>query len=141
MPPIRISNRFTAASDRTSSPTPIPGFRRSLRSQSIDTASSLSVLSSYDTDQDDVDLSRNLCLEQARSSPRRSRTSSKYMTIPPTRQVNGSSTRNPASPLSLKSITIMGQLLKPTVAFDTFWRFAAERNAIDDRRRSGQSAP
>ena len=38
-------------------------------------------------------------------------------------------------------ITINGVLLRPTVAFDTFWRFAAERKAIDDRRRAGEPAP
>lgn len=39
------------------------------------------------------------------------------------------------------TITVNGKQLKPTVAFDTFWRFAAERKNIDDRRRAGQSAP
>ena len=39
------------------------------------------------------------------------------------------------------SIKICGVRLRPTVAFDTFWRFAAERKAIDDRRRAGEPAP
>jgi len=38
-------------------------------------------------------------------------------------------------------IIISGVHLRPTVAFDTFWRFAAERKAIDDRRRAGKPAP
>ncbi|KAJ3509910.1 hypothetical protein NLJ89_g4968 [Agrocybe chaxingu] len=38
-------------------------------------------------------------------------------------------------------ITISGKALRPTVAFDTFWRFAAERKGIDDRRRAGLPAP
>ena len=38
-------------------------------------------------------------------------------------------------------IVISGILLRPTVAFDTFWRFAAERKAIDDRRRAGEPKP
>jgi len=38
-------------------------------------------------------------------------------------------------------ITVLGVTLRPTVAFDTFWRFAAERQAIDDRRRAGEPAP
>jgi len=38
-------------------------------------------------------------------------------------------------------IIISGVHLRPTVAFDTFWRFAAERKAIDDRRRTGEPAP
>lgn len=40
-----------------------------------------------------------------------------------------------------KPIAISGILLRPTVAFDTFWRFAAERKAIYDRRRAGEPAP
>ena len=38
-------------------------------------------------------------------------------------------------------IAISGILLRPTVAFDTFWRFAAERKAIYDKRRAGEPAP
>jgi len=38
-------------------------------------------------------------------------------------------------------ITILDVDLRPTVAFDTFWRFAAERQAIDDKRRAGEPAP
>lgn len=41
---------------------------------------------------------------------------------------------------ALQSIVISGVLLRPTVAFDTFWRFAAERKAIYDRRRAGKPA-
>ena len=40
-----------------------------------------------------------------------------------------------------KPIAINGILLRPTIAFDTFWRFAAERKAIYDRRRAGEPAP
>lgn len=39
------------------------------------------------------------------------------------------------------SVTIKGKVLKPTEVFDTFWYFAAERKAIDDKRRSGSPAP
>lgn len=39
------------------------------------------------------------------------------------------------------SLTIKGKVLKPTEVFDTFWYFAAERKAIDDKRRSGSPAP
>lgn len=38
-------------------------------------------------------------------------------------------------------ITVCGIELRPTVAFDTFWRVAAERKAMDDRRRAGLPAP
>lgn len=47
----------------------------------------------------------------------------------------------PVSSTLPSTITVNGKQLKPTVAFDTFWRFAAERKNIDDRRRAGQSAP
>ena len=50
----------------------------------------------------------------------------------PTRHTSG---RRP------QSVTIKGKVLKPTEVFDTFWYFAAERKAIDDKRRSGSPAP
>ncbi|KAF8622612.1 hypothetical protein AX15_006869 [Amanita polypyramis BW_CC] len=39
------------------------------------------------------------------------------------------------------SFTVKGKTLRPTEVFDTFWYFAAERKAIDDRRRSGAPSP
>ncbi|KAK2465539.1 hypothetical protein APHAL10511_002431 [Amanita phalloides] len=39
------------------------------------------------------------------------------------------------------SFTVKGKVLKPTEVFDTFWYFAAERKAIDDKRRAGSSPP
>ena len=38
-------------------------------------------------------------------------------------------------------IIISGVTLNPTIAFDTFWRFAAERKSLDDRRRAGKPSP
>ncbi|KAL0065448.1 hypothetical protein AAF712_007512 [Marasmius tenuissimus] len=38
-------------------------------------------------------------------------------------------------------ICIDGIELRPTVVFDTFWRWCAERKAMDDRRRAGQAFP
>ncbi|KAH0579855.1 hypothetical protein H2248_002682 [Termitomyces sp. 'cryptogamus'] len=38
-------------------------------------------------------------------------------------------------------VAIRGITFRPTVVFDTFWRFAAERKAIDDRRRAGMPQP
>jgi hypothetical protein len=48
-------------------------------------------------------------------------------------------TRQPDS----KSVkyTIAGKTYKATVAFDTFWRLAAERNAITERRMKGDPQP
>jgi len=47
----------------------------------------------------------------------------------------------PPSDAKFKGITICGVQLRPTVAFDTFWRFAAERKSIDDKRRAGEPSP
>ena len=41
----------------------------------------------------------------------------------------------------LTFVTINGIVLKPTKAFDAFWRWVAERKAMDDRRRAGEAAP
>ncbi|KAF9529075.1 hypothetical protein CPB83DRAFT_765558 [Crepidotus variabilis] len=38
-------------------------------------------------------------------------------------------------------IIVSGVKLRPTEVFDAFWEFAAERKAIDDRRRAGKPAP
>ncbi|KAG6837757.1 hypothetical protein H0H93_001684 [Arthromyces matolae] len=54
------------------------------------------------------------------------------------------SQRRDKSPISgdlAPSFTIEGFTFHPTVVFDTFWRFAAERKAIDDRRRAGLPQP
>lgn len=39
------------------------------------------------------------------------------------------------------SIIVSGIPLRPTIAFDTFWIVAAERKAIDDKRRAGDPTP
>ncbi|KAF9074486.1 hypothetical protein BDP27DRAFT_1214332 [Rhodocollybia butyracea] len=38
-------------------------------------------------------------------------------------------------------ITVNGHVLQPTIVFDTFYYWCAERNAINDRRRAGQPYP
>ncbi|KZT42745.1 hypothetical protein SISSUDRAFT_1040989 [Sistotremastrum suecicum HHB10207 ss-3] len=53
------------------------------------------------------------------------------------RKVSGKSETTLEGP----EIIVCGQRLQPSPVFDTFFRFAAERQAIDDRRRNGQSAP
>jgi len=40
-----------------------------------------------------------------------------------------------------RPILLKGQTLRPTAVFDTFWQFATERKAIDDRRRAGMVQP
>lgn len=49
--------------------------------------------------------------------------------------------RNPVSQSVAKPIAIKGTHIQPTVVFDTFWHFAAERKAVDDRRRAGLPQP
>ncbi|KAG9317545.1 hypothetical protein JVU11DRAFT_1751 [Chiua virens] len=39
------------------------------------------------------------------------------------------------------TVTIRDMVYAPTPAFDTFWRLAAERHAIDEKRRAGLPAP
>ena len=38
-------------------------------------------------------------------------------------------------------VRVAGRVLRPTVVFDTYWRFAAERQAVYERRLAGQLAP
>ncbi|KAL0952731.1 hypothetical protein HGRIS_006962 [Hohenbuehelia grisea] len=40
-----------------------------------------------------------------------------------------------------KEIKIRNQKLRPTVVFDTLWRWAYERKVVDDRRRAGMPRP
>ncbi|KAK7035360.1 hypothetical protein VNI00_011891 [Paramarasmius palmivorus] len=42
---------------------------------------------------------------------------------------------------TLSKVTVAGFKLHPTIAFDTFWYWCAERKAIDDRRRAGEPYP
>lgn len=44
-------------------------------------------------------------------------------------------------PLTRDRVTIAGRTLRPTVVFDTYWRFAAERQAIYLRRVGGLPGP
>ncbi|TFK37613.1 hypothetical protein BDQ12DRAFT_632192 [Crucibulum laeve] len=44
-------------------------------------------------------------------------------------------------PSPRKLFTICGQQFRPTVVFDTFWKFAAERHNIYNKRRAGEPAP
>jgi hypothetical protein len=52
-----------------------------------------------------------------------------------------SSRKQPSTSQPPKSITIRGQKLVPSVVFDTFWHFASERKAMDDKRRAGLAEP
>ena len=39
------------------------------------------------------------------------------------------------------TVTFRDVEYEPTQAFDTFWRLAAERHAIDQKRRAGHPPP
>ena len=44
-------------------------------------------------------------------------------------------------PSQRRTVTIAGEKLHLTASFDPFWRFIAERKAIDHRRRAGMQPP
>ena len=52
-----------------------------------------------------------------------------------------SKTKKPWTGVTAGPVIVSGITLHPTVAFDTFWKVAAERKAVDDRRRAGEPAP
>ncbi|KAF7316150.1 Chromo domain-containing protein [Mycena indigotica] len=56
---------------------------------------------------------------------------------------SAASTPEPPSTRTTKldHIDISGQRLKPTIVFDTLWKWLAERKALDDERRQGLPAP
>ncbi|KAF8064188.1 hypothetical protein FPV67DRAFT_1503875 [Lyophyllum atratum] len=121
MPPVR--NREDA------SRTPLTSLRRSSRQYSpAETLLSELTISS----DEDIDDHVHHHLTESRKVKRQSASA-------PVRTARKSKTSK--SYVGRRSITIKGVTFKPTVVFDTFWRFAAERKAIDDRRRSGALKP
>lgn len=64
-----------------------------------------------------------------------------YVLVPRGERVKNALGRNSVVDRAGESIVVCGITLSPTVVFDTFWRFAAERHAIDERRRGGKSRP
>jgi len=58
-----------------------------------------------------------------------------------TTRANGRGGLKPRNRALARTISLKGVRLQPTIVFDTFWRFAAERKAIDARRRSGMAQP
>ncbi|KAG5645615.1 hypothetical protein DXG03_005606 [Asterophora parasitica] len=58
------------------------------------------------------------------------------------RGAGGSATRiYAANKCTAGPITVKGHVFHPTIVFDTFWKWATERKAIDDRRRLGIPQP
>ena len=141
MPPIRTFGE-DAASDHTSEAADL--LRTSPRkSLTVSKETSGNQSPSHDSDSA-ASIRSSLTASSTRRVKRRSTSSAvEYFTIPLKSRsgLKRLGTRSPASHPLLRTITIKGVQLQPTVAFDTFWRFAAERKAIDDRRRSGMPAP
>jgi len=87
-----------------------------------------------DKDHDDVSI-------PPRHLPLSAGSSKENIIVIPAKGRGKSKPHNPASQSLPKCIALKGVQLRPTVVFDTFWRFAAERKAIDDRRRAGLPQP
>ncbi|RDB19676.1 hypothetical protein Hypma_013317 [Hypsizygus marmoreus] len=127
--------------DIDASPTfPLPGPRRTSR-KLCPRRDSSSELTSLDSDDDNCH-HPSLFLPSHRSQRRASTGTSVAHLHSPEKNGQAPKATKTRSPAALaERITIQGVTLHPTVVFDTFWRFAAERKAIDDRRRSGMPPP
>ncbi|KIK56165.1 hypothetical protein GYMLUDRAFT_248138 [Collybiopsis luxurians FD-317 M1] len=136
MPPIRTGQSpgvFTASPDDQVT-APVSGTR-------IYTRFSLSPLTDFE-DEDEVSDNDH---DKPYSPPNHARNLLTY------RQPHGFSpvyspiARRPASKKNvlekLEPIIVCGHQLRPTVVWNTFWRWCYERKAIDDRRRAGQPFP
>ncbi|KAG6856849.1 hypothetical protein H0H87_012907 [Tephrocybe sp. NHM501043] len=126
MPPIRNGT------DLAIKPSLLALRRTSRRSLAIRDTHDLSDFSCPDDPNDDVDDHLELsaqCTPLNNSAPRRQ---GKGIA----KEKHILSTNNSADLIIIKGVP-----LKPTVVFDTFWKFAAERKAIDDRRRAGLPQP
>ncbi|KAF8970599.1 hypothetical protein BDZ97DRAFT_52967 [Flammula alnicola] len=141
MPAIRTKDAGSASDDDTYLPTRQSRYSRQKRNRPENRRASFP---SPVTDEDALGSLRTrsgrLSLPNSRLSP--SSTSSTLVS----EASSGGSTEVAKKTSSTKvalpePITICGITLRPTIAFDTFWRVAAERKAIDDRRRAGQPAP
>lgn len=135
MPAIRTGNEVTTASISAST---FPIHRKSLRNAIRISCDSVST---GPTHSDDVGM-ENTSSHSLNNDPFLGPTVQVAARVP-VRKTAESSSKSlvPVKSTLPSTITVNGKELKPTVAFDTFWRFAAERKNIDDRRRAGQSAP
>lgn len=155
MPPVRNTRGYRKASSETltiNSSTP-PKNRRKLSFKSISDDGTIAENPDHGTsDHDFIDLTTDANLSPRRStrshlvasgshvltSSRPTRRKSSANSGPSSVDVTNPDATSTSRP---ETITIRKQDLRPTVAFDTLWRWCAERKAIDDKRRSGKSAP
>ncbi|KAJ3742972.1 hypothetical protein DFH05DRAFT_1498814 [Lentinula detonsa] len=132
MPPIRTKNTTdnTIAWSDAEDSTFAPIIRESAPKAFLD----LPALQLTCLESDEDDYASQLPVEQARLS----RSSGKFYRKPSVVLI-----RAPRKPSSqqCETITVNGHVLKPTIVFDTFWRWCAERKSIDDRRRAGEPFP
>jgi hypothetical protein len=100
-----------------------------LRTCDDDGISDTSTLTSLSSSETSTKLRSHVAAVPYRVPPRRGRKKSKNFELPDLpKQVD-------------EDIVICGIKLTPTVVFDTFWWFAMERQAIDDKRRAGEPWP
>ena len=111
----------------------IASYKRPRKSIKVSYAYDVSSESSSESEEERVDLEH---LDVASRSESNNDRSTKYVSVKRRGAANNATEATAPEP-----IAISGILLRPTVAFDTFWRFAAERKAIYDRRRAGEPAP
>ncbi|PPQ63454.1 hypothetical protein CVT24_004986 [Panaeolus cyanescens] len=109
---------------------------RKCRRPSNCTASPISISSSAPTDFFSISDDDQSDSEYTRPKKRTRRVSPESVT-----SIASDTSSTPSHTSAPSTITICGVDLRSSVAFDTFWRFAAERKAIDDRRRAGESGP
>lgn len=136
MPPTRSNDHpdvLIISSDDEES-TLVPSIQTSTPGLFVD--SGLSPLTEID---DDDDSPSQLPVKHARFS-RSSRKFYRESLPAPIRARRKPSMNDPSSPQS-ETITVNGHVLTPTIVFDTFWRWCAERKSIDDRRRAGEPFP
>lgn len=135
MPPVREtqtpdSSGFSEDSNRTL-----------VSSSPIVKASTPTIPLSPLTDLEDNVVENDLPMKQARLtrlSRNFPRDSSDFLSRAPRKSVAKSKSVTSSRP---ERITINGHVLQPTIVFDTFWRWCAERKSIDDRRRAGEPFP
>lgn len=102
----------------------------------LDVLSECSELSSL-TDGGDFTPNDNFSTAEEFSSFRRTRRSVGTESPKREKQSRGSSSVKNGSASTLKTVSINGKILRPTVLLDTLFYFIAERMAMYERRRAG----
>ncbi|KAF8637106.1 hypothetical protein AX17_003010 [Amanita inopinata Kibby_2008] len=139
MPPVR-TRASDLASDRTTE-TPEPTPWKVAPEGKVNVIYDLTISSSESEDDSEIEIIPIPHSHQPRVPPKRKSigTLQHLCAVLPSTQLSPAA--KPAAQPRPRSFTISGTVLRPTEVFDTFWRFAAERKIIDDKRRSGAPFP